>query len=105
MLRFGLRESRSCMRGARESECELREDPLHWRTSMRIPSAFHSKLASVSLASAVLLVHSASLSASAFAVETPVARVPAPGDLARASHAYQAAVHQGPLAIQAFLAD
>ena len=69
-------------------------------------SVLHSSLVAVSLASAVLLGQTASLSAAAPAVEAPVARGTAPvAGEARAAHAYQAAVRQGPLAVQAFLAD
>ena len=69
---------------------------------MRNLPAFHSSIAEVLLIAAVLLVDSACLTA---ALPAAVAPTPVAGAEARAARAYQAAVHQGPLAVQAFLAD
>lgn len=63
-------------------------------------------LASLALAALVLFVHSAGLSAAAPEAGATAAPVPvASAADGRASRAYQAAVHEGPLAVQAFLAD
>lgn len=64
---------------------------------MRISPAHCFSLAAPLFVAAVLFARSAGLSAAPQSVAT----VPE----ARASHAYQAAVQQGPLAVQAFLAD
>ena len=73
---------------------------------MRASSALYFSLTTISLVSAVLFARCASLSAAVPAVEATAARRPAESAIeARASRAYQAAVQQGPLAVQAFLAD
>ena len=73
---------------------------------MRTLSALHLSVTAISLASAAFVTQPASLSAAVPAVEASVAPGPAAGaSEARAARAYQAAVHQGPLAVQAFLAD
>jgi adenosine deaminase len=69
---------------------------------MRISSMPSIRLAAVSFAAAVLFAQ--------ISVAVPVGALTAPGSAAigteaRASRAYQAAVRQGPLAVQAFLAD
>ena len=63
-------------------------------------------LASVALTALVLLAHTVGLSAAVPEVGAAAAPVPAASAAnGRASRAYQAAVREGPLAVQAFLAD
>ncbi len=73
---------------------------------MRLSSASSFHLAAISLAATVVLARPAGLSAAvleiaAQPVQSPVSSAPE----ARASRAYQAALHQGSLAVQAFLAE
>ncbi len=73
---------------------------------MRLSPVKLYDLASAALTAIVLLSHSGALSAAA--PEAGAAAAPVPGASAadsRASRAYQAAVREGPLAVQAFLAD
>ncbi len=73
---------------------------------MRLTPVKLFDLASAALSALVLLAHSAALSAAV--PEAGAAAAPVPGASAadsRASRAYQAAVREGPLAVQAFLAD
>ena len=73
---------------------------------MRISSAFDTSFTAVLLGSAALLAQSDYISAAVPPAESPVASRPAAGAAeVRAARAYQAAVHEGPLAVQAFLAD
>ena len=73
---------------------------------MRTSSTLHSSLTAASLVSALLFAQSLCLSAAVAQGEASVSRRPAVGATeARAARAYQAAVHQGPLAVQAFLAE
>jgi len=73
---------------------------------MRIPPIRSFSFAAVSLGAAVLFAQSARLSAAVLEVGAAVAPGPvASAPEVRASRAYEAAVHQGPLAVQAFLAD
>jgi len=73
---------------------------------MRNSFSFHSSLAAVTFAVTMLIAQSASLSAAVPGTKASNAAGPGAGPAeAHASRAYQAAVHQGPLAVQAFLAD
>ena len=73
---------------------------------MFISPAFSFRLAAILLATAVLFTQSSSLSAAVLVLGEPPAAGPAArAPEARASRAYQAAVQQGPLAVQAFLSD
>jgi adenosine deaminase len=70
---------------------------------MRVSSTLHC---TVLLVSAVLFARSLCLAAAEPVVEAALSRRhSAGGTETRAARAYQAAVHQGPLAVQAFLAD
>ena len=70
---------------------------------MRNSSTISIRLAAVSLTAVLLFAQSEPVSAGA-PVGTPSAP-PMAGTEARATRAYQAAVQQGPLAVQAFLAE
>ena len=73
---------------------------------MRLSPASSFHLAAISLAATVFLARSAGLSAAVLEVAAQPVQVPlSSAPEARASRAYQAALHQGPLAVQAFLAD
>jgi adenosine deaminase len=73
---------------------------------MRISPASCFYSAAVSLAAALIFAQSSGLSAAVLEVATPAAPTSAlSAQETRASRAYQAALHQGPLAVQAFLAD
>lgn len=73
---------------------------------MRTSLSLHSKLVAVTFAVAVLISQSAEISAAGPGTKASTAAGSATGTSeARASRAYQAAVRQGPLAVQAFLAD
>ncbi len=87
----------------KNQNAEPGDDHLHLRATMRISPVISTRLAVVLLIAAALFVRSAGISAAA-PVAAPAA-LAATGAEARASRAYQAAVHQGPLAVQAFLAD
>jgi adenosine deaminase len=86
-----------------ECECEPRNDTLHWSATMRLSSVKRFDLASVALTALFLAGHSAGLSAAV--VEVGAAAPEASAADSRASRAYRAAVREGPLAVQAFLAD
>ena len=72
---------------------------------MRTPRVLCFSLAAPSFVAAVLLAQFAGLSAVLMAGEQPAPGPAATVSEARASRAYQAAMQQGPLAVQAFLAD
>ncbi len=73
---------------------------------MRLSPASSFHLAAISLAATVFLARSAGLSAAVLEVAAQPVQVPlSSAPEARASRAYEAALHQGPLAVQAFLAD
>jgi adenosine deaminase len=82
----------------KEWGCEAQDDPLHWISTMRSPSAKLFDLALFAPVALLLVVQPAGLSA---APPRTVPRAPE----ARASSAYQAALRQGPLAVQAFLEE
>lgn len=73
---------------------------------MRLSPASSFHLAAILLAATVFLARSAGLSAAVLEVAAQPVQVPlSSAPEARASRAYEAALHQGPLAVQAFLAD
>ena len=84
----------------------LRVDPLHWKAIMHTVRA---SSCCVAVAVLSLLQPAASSAAGLLATQpqtAPIASTTSPRSTeARAARAYQAAVHQGPLAVQAFLAD
>ena len=73
---------------------------------MRLSPASSIHLAALSLAATVFLARPEGLAAAVLEVAVPPAQAPvSSAQEARASRAYQTALHQGPLAVQAFLAD
>ncbi len=89
-----------------EWECGPRTDPLHWNATMRLTPVRLFDLVFATLAAIVLLAHPDGL----LAAEPGVGTAPPPVPVAsaadsRASRAYQAAMREGPLAVEAFLED
>ena len=72
---------------------------------MRNLPASSSNLTVTFFVATILLAQSARISAAVLTVAAPAATSATPVPEARASRAYQGAVQQGPLAVQAFLAD